>query len=487
MSKRHSQTALTLAALLALSSRGALAQTWPVAPTGANLRPWRGASVAPLPAAPPGEAPGLRRVTEEDRDELDRALMDIVSGRAVLAATRLSERVIARGGDLHGYDADAVLWRVAAQEMPRPRRAAGDAAGLPAPPGEREAMERSIDGAVELLARRDARSAAEWIDAAMRARPALPSYHPLRVLGRLARSLVDASAAPPLARRPTEASGPRHDRPRATIDGGEAVVLYQLGAVYGLTLGAWTAVGIRGASDASSAINVVAPVLGAGAGMVVAALVDARRDMRRGRVYAANAGFYLGLIGALGVRLLPDGPLADASSFGSASAFLGAGTAGIGLGIAVAHAADSMPGSASFVLSGGAWGALLGLSLDRAFRDGPTGDGAVGLLAGEAIGVGATLLTAGLLRPTPAQTRWLDLGALLGGLAGALLFSTTDNTQTASLASAIGCVGGGALGFVLGAPSDAERELSRRLEARAPSFTPTFTPMRGGGVIGLAL
>lgn len=483
---RRARQVVTLTAVFALSSRGAAAQSWPVAPTNAALGPWRGGGVAPSPVAPPGEAPGLRRVTEEDRDEIDRALTDIATGHAALAATRLSERIVARGGDLHGYDADAVLWRVAAQEMPRPRRASGDAALLPAPPGEREAMERSIDGAVELLARRDARAAVEWVDAAMRARPALPSYHPLRVLGRLARAMSAASAASP-SRRTAEAPVPPLARPRATIDGGEAVVLYQLGAVYGLTLGVWGAVGIRGATVSSSALNVVAPVLGAGAGIVVAALVDARRDLRRGRVYAANTGFYLGLIGALGVRLLPEGPLADASSFGSASAFLGAGTAGIGLGIAVAHASDSAPGSASFVLSGGAWGALIGLSLDRAFRDGRAGDGAVGLLAGEAIGAGATLLTAHLLRPTPSQARWLDLGALLGGLAGAVIFSTTDSAQTASLASAIGCVGGGALGFVLGAPSDAERELARRLDARAPTFHPTFTPTRGGGVIGIAL
>jgi hypothetical protein len=46
------------------------------------------------------------------------------------------------------------------------------------------------------------------------------------------------------------------------------------------------------------------------------------------------------------------------------------------------------------VLSGGAWGAVLGLTLDRAFRGGDVADGAVGLLAGEALGAGAA--TAGV-------------------------------------------------------------------------------------------
>ncbi len=428
-------------------------------------------------------------MTDDERDEIDRAVTDIANGRAALAATLLSEHVTARGADLRGYHVEAVLWRVAAGELPRARRAAENSAALPAPPDEREAMERTIDGAVELLVRRDARAAAEWIDAAMRAHPALPEYHPLRVLGRLARAMRGAEPAAP-SRVPGARAEPRVDRPRGTIDSGEAVVLFQLGAAYGLTLGAWGAVGLRGpdaTADDAPALTVVLPVLGAGAGVVVAALVDARRDVRRGRVYAANAGFYLGLLGALGAQLLPEGALADANSFERASAFLGAGTAGLGLGIAAAHATDSMPGSASFVLSGGVWGAFIGATLDRAFRESGRAEGAVGLLVGEAIGAGAAMLTAHALSPTPSQTRWLDLGALLGGLTGALLFSSTDSAQTASLASALGCVGGGALGFILGAPADGERELARRLSARATPVVPTFTPVRGGGVLGLAM
>lgn len=483
MARTQARTIAALSVALALRATRVEAQSWPVAPSGATLGPWRGEGLA---SAPPAASEGaLHALSDRDRDEVDRAVTDLAQGHATLAAARLSERLVARRGDLHGYDVDAVLWRVAAQEMPRPRRTAARDAALPAPPGEREALERSIDGAVELLARREARAASEWIDAATRARPALPAYHPLRVLGRLARAMqAGAADATP---RPA-AQEPALDRPRGTIDGGEAVVLYQLGAVYGLSLGAWTAVAARGGSDGGSALNVVVPVLGAGAGVVVAALVDARRDVRRGRVYAANAGFYLGLIGALGVGLLPDGPLSEATPLETASAFLGAGTVGLGLGVLTAHATDAMPGSASFVLSGGAWGAVIGLTLDRAFRGGDVADGAVGLLTGEALGAGAALLSAGALRPTPSQTRWLDLGALLGALTGALLFSTTDSAQTASLASAIGCVGGGALGFVLGAPSDAERELSRRLSRNAsPVIVPTFTPMRGGGVFGIAL
>lgn len=252
-------------------------------------------------------------------------------------------------------------------------------------------------------------------------------------------------------------------RPRATVDRTEAMALYALAGSYGLALGAWGAVGVTSVRDDAPATLVVLPVLGLGVGIVTAALLDGRREIRRGRVYAANAGFVLGLTGALGVGLLPEGPLSGATPFARASAYLGTATAGLGVGLAVAHTTDAMPGSASFVLSGGFWSAVAGASLQRALADGrAVPQGAEGLLVGEAVGLVAAMATAHALRPTPSQTRWLDLGALLGTLAGTLVFSQFASGQTASLAGAIGCVAGGALGFALGAPSDAERALAAR-------------------------
>lgn len=257
-------------------------------------------------------------------------------------------------------------------------------------------------------------------------------------------------------------------RPRATLDRTESMALYALASSYGLALGAWGAVGITSVRDDAPATLVVLPVLGLGAGIVTAALLDGRREIRRGRVYAANAGFVLGITGALGVDMLTEGPLAGATPFARASAYLGAATVGLGAGIAVAHTTDAMPGSASFALSGGFWGAVAGASFQRALADDRTVPrGGEGLLVGEVVGVAAALATAHALRPTPSQTRWLDLGALLGTLAGTLVFSQVGSSQTGSLAGAIGCVAGGALGFALGAPSEAERMLAAR-DADAP-------------------
>jgi hypothetical protein len=489
MSPRNVPCAVIFAALAAAGA-DASAQPWPTLRAGAPLPPWTSGTAAPTPPPAPS-APARVGLAHEDRDPVDRAVSDLVVGRSTAAAARLADLIARRGGGLHGYDTAAVLWRVAAGEMPAARGPRAAAVGeLPPPPDEREALERSVDGAVELLVRGDVRAANAWLDAALAVRGGLEEYHPLRVLLRVARALRGAAASS--ASRAPSSEGARSevtlDRARGAIDAGEAVVLYQLGSVYGLALGAWGATATADeAGDASPLASVALPVVGAGAGVVVAALIDGRRDLRRGRAYAANAGFYLGLVGALGVAMLPDGPLRDAQRFEQASALLLAGTVGLGAGVAVAHATDAMPGSASFVLSGGVWGALIGLTLERALSEGGRANGAAGLLVGEAIGAGATMLTARWLRPTPSQTRWLDLGALLGAVTGALLLSQTDNAQTVALASAIGCLGGATLGFVLGAPSDGERELARRLSQRAPRFTPTFTPVAGGGVFGLAL
>jgi hypothetical protein len=110
------------------------------------------------------------------------------------------------------------------------------------------------------------------------------------------------------------------------------------------------------------------------------------------------------------------------------------------------------PGTTSWVLSGGVWGASLAGLTALALQDGR----ALGrwLLVGEVVGVVASLATARTLRPTQARTRWLDLGALVGGLlgfgAGMLLFSRPAQDWPGVAATAqLGIVGGGVAGWFL--------------------------------------
>ncbi len=68
------------------------------------------------------------------------------------------------------------------------------------------------------------------------------------------------------------------------------------------------------------------------------------------------------------------------------------------------------------MVSGSVWGTALGLVTGIAAQS----DEHLGVFAmsGTVLGAAAAMITAGALEPTPAQTRWLDLGALGGGLLG---------------------------------------------------------------------
>ena len=470
MRRRLPACAVAFAAVTATGA--ARAQAWPVPD------PW---FTTPTPPGPDAmEASADPRAAVLARAE---AALGSRQGSSVVAllTAELRRARLARGG----YDAVAVLLRVARGELPAtPARTATNApAGLPPPPpSDREATERSIDGAVELLVRGDHRSAAAWLDSALSARPGVPDDHALRSLRRVAARLADGSNADPA---PAAARG---GRPDGTIDAAEAVTLIGLGGTYGLTLGVWSAVAIEQARGDSGVVQILVPMAGVAAGMVTAGVLDGERVVRRGRAYAANAGFYLGLLGAFGVDLLADSPLRDATPFERASAYLGAATVGIGAGIGVAHASDALPGSAAFTLSGGVWGALVGASFDRGFRNGAGAETpGAGLLAGGAAGAVAAMVTSRWLRPTPAQTRWLDLGALVGFLAGFLVAAKADEPQVTALASGLGCVAGGALGYVLGAPSTPTPSGGTGPVRASLRPTPTFQAVPGGGVFGVSL
>lgn len=450
----------------------ALAQGWPTA-----ADPWF------TTPTPPGVPEPLSRI-ERREGVIERAVTAIVGGRSPEAVPALEVELRRGGHPREGYDAVAVLLRLASGTMPAVRASVPDGRGLPPPPPtDREAIERSVDGAVELLIRGDHRSAAAWLTSALATRATLAEDHPLRVLQRITDRLAP-SPTPASQPRSAAPRSPRGERPDGTIDGGEAVTLIGLGGTYGLTLGVWAAVAIEQARGDAGLAQILVPMAGVGAGMIAAGILDERRIVRRGRAYAANAGFYLGLLGAFGSDLLVESPLRGVTPFERASVYFGAATVGIGAGIGLAHATDALPGSAAFTLSGGVWGALVGASLDRGFRNDRLESPGVGILVGEAVGAVAAMVTSQWLRPTPAQTRWLDLGALGGFLVGVVITSGADNPQATSLAAGIGCIAGGTLGYILGAPSVPQAASSPSGSLR---LRPTFQGLPGGGIFGVAM
>ncbi len=247
-----------------------------------------------------------------------------------------------------------------------------------------------------------------------------------------------------LAAAPARAQSPP---PRDTP---EAVGLYTWLGAYGAATGLAASLALDGRQ---LPLPTALPLAGAGlgAGVLTAYLLDGGHPVRRGVPTALGAGLTLGALAgsAVAAELVLD---ADAAP-GTAAITVWAGTT-LGLGAALALEATLRPdpGTTSWMLSGGLWGASLAGLTALALQDGR----ALGrwLLVGEAVGIVVSLATARALRPTQARTRWLDLGALVGGLlgfgAGMLLFSRPAQDWPGVAATAqLGIIGGGVAGWFL--------------------------------------
>ncbi len=159
-------------------------------------------------------------------------------------------------------------------------------------------------------------------------------------------------------------------------------------------------------------------------------------------------------------------------------------TVGLGAGIGLAALTEPRPSTSAFILSGGFWGTVLGFMTGYATGD----DDHFGsfALGGEAIGVAAAAATAGILRPTHAQVRWMDLGALTGALVGFGVGFLLLRDERAPFAASVelGMVGGGVAGFLFGASREGP---SRNVmgASRAFAWHPSVVPTQGGAMISL--
>lgn len=313
------------------------------------------------------------------------------------------------------------------------------AEGLPAPPGD-AAWERALlDQVTALLGVGQVASARAIAEGELRRRGERPEgYSTLAVLLRVARAQENrarASALPPLIAPPR----------RSTY---EAVTLYGSAVTYGAALGLWV--------DALAALDQPLtapwlPALSASAGAVTAWALD-RRPVRQGLGASINAGLVAGaLIGTgLATELTGGKPWREVPL--ASSVMLGGATLGLGLGLALGLSTHPRPGGAAFVVSGSVWGTALGLVTGIATQS----DRHIGIfaLSGTVVGTAAAMITAGALEPTPAQTRWLDLGALGGGLLGLglglLLFESSAPPAARMAVAELGMIGGGVAGFMFG-------------------------------------
>ena len=310
---------------------------------------------------------------------------------------------------------------------------------LPPPPGD-AAWERALlDQVTALLGSGQPGSARAIAEGELRRRGESPSgYSTLAVLLRVARSLEGGT--------PAARPGPPTLSPRRS--GLEAATLYGSAIAYGAAVGLWI--------DALATLDEPLtapwlPAVGASAGAVTAWAID-RRPVRAGLGATVNAGLVAGsLLGAgLATELSSGRPGREVPM--ASSVMLGGATLGLGLGVALGLALHPEPGAGAFVVSGSMWGTALGLVTGIATQS----DRHIGIfaLSGTALGATAAMITAGVLGPTPAQTRWLDLGALGGGLLGfglgLLLFESSSPPAARMAVTELGMIGGGVAGFMFG-------------------------------------
>ncbi len=311
----------------------------------------------------------------------------------------------------------------------------------PLPPAPSDAAwERAVlDQVTSLLGSgraSDARSLAEG--ELRRRRESVDGYSTLAVLLRVARTMEGVA---PTATLPPPTLAPRRDRY-------EAVTLYGSTIVYGAAVGLWVDA-LAGLDRPETAPWL--PAVGAAAGAVTAWAID-RRPVRAGLGAAVNAGLVAGTLAGAGLALELTGGAPWGEVPLASSAMLGGMTLGLGLGVALGLGVQPRPGTGSFVVSGSVWGTALGLVTGIAAQS----DEHLGVfaLSGTVLGTAAAMITAGALEPTPAQTRWLDLGALGGGLLGfglgLLLFEAAAPPAARMAVTELGIIGGGVAGFMFG-------------------------------------
>jgi hypothetical protein len=279
---------------------------------------------------------------------------------------------------------------------------------------------------------------------------------------------------------------------RRTSD--EIGVLYLSSIVYGLGTGVWLDVLVEPDTIEGA---ILPPLLLAGASVGAVALIDSGKGLRYGTAQSISTGMTLGFAQGFAWSTYYQATSSwydqmEPETYASvlwATTTVGAVTGGV-----LGTVNSTTPGRAAFVGSTALWPALVlglgaaGLSPDDNYRDdNALLASAIGATAGTLGGVFA----AGAVSPSTARVRFLDLGAIGGGLAvGGLALaaraeSTTDGSEI-MLATDLGVLAG--LGLAWWLTDDMPRDLG--VEPPAPdkvTVMPTLVPQRNGlgfGAVG---
>lgn len=272
----------------------------------------------------------------------------------------------------------------------------------------------------------------------------------------------------------------------------EIAVLYLNSVVYGIGTGAWLAVQTEPDSPAGFILPSLA-FAGASAGTV--ALIDSGRPLRYGVPQSIVSGMYIGLSEGL-VWAFWNQAQTDRQDEWSeqtiATLIWGSATAGAVLGGVIGTTSGTTPGRASFIGSAALWGGLIASFGVGALHEENYAQDDAALLGGAIglnIGVVGGLLAAGPVSPSIGRVRFLDLGAIGGGLLfGGLYLSAAGDGSDARAAlglTALGMASGLGTAWFLTDGMQQDRGASATSSARSGQVFTSLAPTRGGLMLGV--
>lgn len=272
----------------------------------------------------------------------------------------------------------------------------------------------------------------------------------------------------------------------------EIAQLYANALAYGVGTGLWLAAH----TQPDSAAGVILPLLafsGGAAGAV--ALVDIGHPLRYGVPQSIISGLHIGFEEGLVLALWNQSLDSSSHWQGSAAADVtwALSTVGAVGGGLLGTLLGTTPGRASFVGSAALWAGTVTGMVAGAFSGDDNSRASTSLLAagiGLNAGVVAGLLAASPVSPSIARVRFLDIGALAGGLVfGGLYLAAADHNAQAQPALGLTGLGvaaglGVAWAATSGMPADRLEEKNAG-PASALAIRPSLTPVPGGATLGV--
>jgi hypothetical protein len=342
----------------------------------------------------------------------------------------------------------------------------------------REAWRERYESAkAALIAGDTAKAAAELAELAKQAE-SVEDRRLAEELGAVARARDTVSPAPPAPRIRTS---------------DELSILYTSAFVYGLGTSAWVVLLLEPKNLAGAGLPFVLLTSAAVGGVAVA---DGYRPLRRGVPHSLATGLYLGLVeGAWLVGLEHAGATrrGDGSRWSSttvATVLWAGSTAGGLMGGLVGAWREPTPGRTSFAGSAAIWPGLTAGFVGAALEGDRRRRGEVAFLSGGIaynLGIAAGIAVAPSVAPSVSRMRFVDLGAVGGGLLGAGVYAvaaeSSANVRGGLASTAGGIVGGLGLAWWL------TRGMPRDPPANPPpvaSLRPIIVPNDGGFLAGVA-